>query len=82
MRLNIDRVAVVSPLPTAGVASATPLSALQPGTVLKSTNRLLIATGDDPIEILDLQPAGKRAMATPDFLRGYPLRPGDRCGPA
>ena len=74
-RLNIDRVLIS---PTAGVASAT----LQPGTILETTNRLLIATGDHPLEILDLQPAGKRSMRAADFLRGHRANIGDRFGPA
>ena len=82
LRLNIDRVAVFSPPPTAGVASATPHSAAQPGSVLESTTRLLIATADAPLEILDLQPAGKRSMPAPDFLRGYRVQIGDLFAPA
>jgi Mg2+/Co2+ transporter CorB len=29
-----------------------------------------------------IQPAGKRVLATAEFLRGYPLQPGDRFGEA
>jgi methionyl-tRNA formyltransferase len=76
LRLNIDHVAVRD---TAGVASVSPFS---PGTALDTTNRLLIATGDRPLEILDLQPAGKRAMSAAEFLRGYRVQPGDCFGPA
>lgn len=42
----------------------------------------LVATGNDSsVAILELQPAGKRRMSATDFLRGYPLQPGDRFGP-
>jgi methionyl-tRNA formyltransferase len=33
------------------------------------------------LEIVELQPAGKRRMAATEFLRGHPLRAGDRFGP-
>jgi len=46
-------------------------------------NALLVATSaNGAIEILELQPAGKRRMTAPEFLRGHPLRPGDCFGPA
>ena len=44
--------------------------------------RLIIATGDGALELLDVQPAGKRAMSASEFLRGNRVRPGDRFGPA
>jgi methionyl-tRNA formyltransferase len=78
LRLNIDHVAVVPTPSTAGVASATP----HPGEVLDATTRLIIATADGALEILQLQPAGKRAMSASEFLRGYRVAPGDRLGPA
>lgn len=77
LRLNIDRVAIVSP--TAVVASATPHP---PGTILDAAGRLLLATTDRVLEILELQPAGKRSMRTSDFLRGHPVHAGNRFGPA
>jgi methionyl-tRNA formyltransferase len=33
------------------------------------------------VEILELQPAGKRRMSAAEFLRGHSLDPGDRFGP-
>jgi methionyl-tRNA formyltransferase len=33
------------------------------------------------VEILELQPAGKRRMSAADFLRGHPIKPGDHFGP-
>lgn len=52
-----------------------------PGQVILSDGKqLLIATGEGALSIHALQPAGKRIMEIPEFLRGYPLRPGDRFG--
>ena len=33
------------------------------------------------VEILELQPAGKKRMTAEEFLRGHPLKEGDRFGP-
>ena len=33
------------------------------------------------VEILNLQPAGKRSMSSEEFLRGHPVQEGDRFGP-
>jgi methionyl-tRNA formyltransferase len=72
VRLNIDRVQ----LATSGeVAAAT-------GIVEDSSNRLLVSTGDSVLEILEVQPAGKRAMSAAEFLRGNRVTIGDRFGPA
>jgi methionyl-tRNA formyltransferase len=74
MRLNIDRVAVRSATVPTGMAS------LSPGTIVDYAGKLLIATGNGTIEILELQPAGKRSMAAVEFLRGYRPSVGDRFG--
>jgi methionyl-tRNA formyltransferase len=76
LRLNIDRVQIA---PTADVAAAPPQSI--PGAVLAVDNRLLVASGDAPLEILELQPASRRSMPSGDFLRGHPVQIGDRLGP-
>jgi methionyl-tRNA formyltransferase len=45
-------------------------------------SRLCVAAGlDSQVEILELQPAGKRRMAATEFLRGRKAQPGDRLGP-
>jgi methionyl-tRNA formyltransferase len=45
--------------------------------------RLYIAAGGGgPVEVRELQPAGKRRMPAAEFLRGHNLQPGDRFGPA
>ncbi len=71
LRILLDKVSVVSP--------STPDA--QPGQVLLSDGKqLFIATGSDSLSIHALQPAGKRVMEIAEFLRGYPVRAGDRFG--
>ncbi len=56
--------------PTAGRLRADP-----------SGKQLWVETGaGDTVEILELQPAGKRRMTAADFLRGYPRQPEWRVG--
>jgi methionyl-tRNA formyltransferase len=76
LRLNIDRVAM-----TASAAAVTNNSAPPPGTILQTDGKLIIATGDNPIELVELQPAGKRSMSAAEFLRGNRVQIGDRLGP-
>ena len=57
-----------------------PSSAL-PGTVIAADSRLLVAAGEGALELVELQPAGKRSMPATDFLRGYHVHVGDRFGP-
>ena len=76
MRLNIDRVAI-HPRPwREGSVS----DSRAPGTILDASTRLLIATGDAALEILELQPAGKRSMPAAEFLRGNRVTVSDRFG--
>lgn len=75
LRLNVDRVSLV---PCGEVAAATGRADSTPGTVLDVSNRLVIATGDGALELLDVQPAGKRSMSAGEFLRGNRVRVGDR----
>ncbi len=50
-----------------------------PGTVVRvERDRVTVATGDGAIDILEIQPPGKRVMPVGDYLRGHALRPGDR----
>jgi methionyl-tRNA formyltransferase len=50
--------------------------------LLEDKNHLLAATGGQgAIEILELQPAGKRRMKAMEFLRGHKIQAGDRFGP-
>jgi len=53
---------------------------LLPGAVFESTEeggRLFVACGTGAIEILRIQPPGKRMMNFADYLNAHPLRPGD-----
>lgn len=43
---------------------------LQPGQVWGDKHHVFIGTGSRPLELLSVQPAGKRAMAATDWLRG------------
>jgi methionyl-tRNA formyltransferase len=43
------------------------------------SRRLLVAAGENSlVEVLELQPAGKKRMPATEFLRGHPLNEGDR----
>jgi methionyl-tRNA formyltransferase len=81
LRLNINHVEIVRAEPcTSAAADSVDVPSVVPGAVLYSASRLLIATGRQALEILELQPAGKRSMPTTDFLRGHRVRPGERFG--
>jgi methionyl-tRNA formyltransferase len=77
MRLNIDRVALIDLSTEENVGAA---SGPQPGTVLETTTRLVVATADGALEIRELQPAGKRSMSAADFARGNRIAAGDDLG--
>ncbi len=48
-----------------------------PGTVIEANSgRLVVACGAQALALIQVQPAGKRTMAVPDFLRGHPIQPG------
>lgn len=66
-------------------AGATNDASLPSGSVIVSSgpSRFLVAAGSaTQVEILELQPAGKRRMPAAEFLRGHRLQPGDHLGPA
>jgi methionyl-tRNA formyltransferase len=77
LRLNIDQVVITSPGELASAGGR-----LTPGTIQASKTRLFVATADAPLEILTLQPAGKRSITATDFLRGYRQTPNARLAPA
>lgn len=56
---------------TVGEPEASATGVLQPGVPSEADGKLVVGTGDGLLEIVQLQPAGKRAMAASDFLRGY-----------
>lgn len=52
-----------------------------PSTVIRAKgDDLVVATGDGALRILQVQAPGKRVMTAAEFLRGYPMRPGDTLG--
>jgi methionyl-tRNA formyltransferase len=61
-------------------AGESPQPGVAPGTVVEAGPRLLVATGEGAVEVLSLQPAGKRVMTASEFLRGYPMPIGTRLG--
>ena len=49
-----------------------------PGCVLKVTkDELVIKTGDSALQVIKVQPSGKKTLYVQDFLRGYDIQPGD-----
>jgi methionyl-tRNA formyltransferase len=61
LRLILHRVQAVD-LPATAAAS---------GTIVEAGSRLVVAAGQGAVEVVTLQPSGKRAMAAAEFLRGY-----------
>lgn len=45
-------------------------TALAPGTVVRREDQVLIGTATTPIELIDVQPSGKKAMSALDWWRG------------
>jgi methionyl-tRNA formyltransferase len=40
-----------------------------------------VRAAEGAVQLIELQPAGKKRQTAKEFLRGYPLRDGDRFGP-
>jgi methionyl-tRNA formyltransferase len=78
LRLSIQR-AGSEPEALATVEQVTVANAS--GSVISDQLRLYVVADDGLVEVLELQPAGKRRMTAADFLRGHLIRPGDRVGP-
>lgn len=70
------RLLVLRARPNGGDCPEEPGTLLQEGSVLKAA-----AGAGTLLEILEVQPAGKRRMAAAEFLRGYPVVPGAHLGP-
>ncbi len=52
-----------------------------PGTVVEVTEEAFaVQTGEGLLVLLEVQPEGKKRMPCDAFLRGYPMREGDRLG--
>ena len=52
----------------------------KPGEILSALDTIVIACGEGALEISELQRAGKAPMFARDFLRGFPLEPGEVVG--
>jgi len=53
---------------------------LGPGELAWSGGALMVGTGTDPVELLEVQPAGKRRMSGAEMARGSRPAPGERFG--
>ena len=62
---------------TAVLDSDVPQNHMVPGRVQGHLGRLLVGTGDGWLEILKLQPEGRKAVDGRSFVNGYPLADGD-----
>ena len=51
-----------------------------PGEVLAAADQWIVACGEGALELVEIKPAGKRAMGAADFLRGARLEPGTILG--
>ena len=50
-----------------------------PGTIVEAGgDRLIVATGDAPLRLVQIQAEGKRPMLVRDFMAGHHLSAGDR----
>jgi methionyl-tRNA formyltransferase len=65
----------------AAPADPPPGPALDPGRLgVDARGRLLVGTGDRPLELLELRPEGRRAMSGAEFARGARLGPDEWLG--
>ncbi|MGN6760367.1 MAG: methionyl-tRNA formyltransferase [Leifsonia sp.] len=69
--LGGERFKVIAARRTSGEAP------LRPGAVEARDGRVLVGTGTEPLELVTVQPAGKRAMPAADWLRGTASRGSD-----
>jgi methionyl-tRNA formyltransferase len=68
-RLILLRSSLTSEAPAAG----------DPGTIVEASgDRLIVATGDAPLRLVQIQAEGKRPMFVRDFMAGHRLSAGDR----
>ncbi len=53
-----------------------------PGEIIRNNgiSGLVVACGKGLLRILELQPAGRKRMNAEDYLRGYPIEPGEKLG--
>ncbi|MEM9657467.1 MAG: methionyl-tRNA formyltransferase, partial [Planctomycetota bacterium] len=77
LRLIVHRAAPWDAADRSALGDAT---SLEPGAVVACDARLAVATGDGVVDLVEIQPSGKRKMAAAEFLRGHSVRVGDRMG--
>jgi methionyl-tRNA formyltransferase len=54
---------------------------IAPGNLHTEKRRLLVGCGESTaLELLEVQPAGKKRMSTEAFLNGYKITEGERIG--
>ena len=72
------RVALVdgTPLGVRRAVVATKSAPAPPGALTQADGRLLLSADPGALELLEVQPAGGRAMTARDYLRGHPLPAG------
>jgi methionyl-tRNA formyltransferase len=76
-RFILRRSAIETPGPTGPGLHPTDIDT--PGTILEAEgDRLIVATGDGPLRIVEIQAEGKRPMNVREFLAGHRLTAGDR----
>jgi methionyl-tRNA formyltransferase len=74
-KLAIVTAKVVQP----ALQSSTP--DVTPGEMVADGDRLLVACGDrSTLELIEVQPEGKRGMSAGDFIRGYRPQPAEKLG--
>ena len=70
--LNGARLLILRTRPTAGSSDA------KPGSIVAVAREAIhVATGVGGLDILALQPEGRRSMEVREYLAGHPVRPGD-----
>lgn len=70
--LGGERLKILDAVPAHGVAG------MAPGLLALRDGRVMIGTGGDPIELVQVQPAGRRPMPAADWWRGRPPGASDR----
>ena len=63
-----------------GASAVANSSDAQPGTVVLTSDTLVVACGEGAVSIADVQPSGKTRMRASDWSRGRGVREGDRFG--
>jgi methionyl-tRNA formyltransferase len=59
-------------------AAGSPPAGAVPGQIVATEPALLVCTGNDLLQILDVQPEGKGRLAAADWVRGRGASPGDQ----